>query len=107
MVPMFTSLRLHISSGPPAAIQRGLSPHPRWRAAVDATLELTHQRADDVPLLLGFLIRLELPEILDRHYPAHPSTRGSPTDGSSPPGSPTSSPGPTTASPPSRTGPSD
>src|SRR3954451_24411839 len=73
---MFTSLRLHISSGPPAAIQRGLSPHPRWRAAVDATLELTHERVDDVPLLLGFLIKLKLPEILDRHYPAHPLHQG-------------------------------
>src|SRR3954469_25285134 len=73
---MFTSLRLHIYSGPPAAIQRGLSPHPRWRAAVDATLELTHERVDDVPLLLGFLIKLKLPEILDRHYPAHPLHQG-------------------------------
>src|SRR3954467_3044760 len=68
---MFTSLRLHLSSAPPAAIQRGLSPHPRWRAAVDATLELTHERVDDVPLLLGFLIKLRLPEILDRHLPPH------------------------------------
>src|SRR4051794_2506464 len=78
--PMFTSLRLHLSSAPPAAIQRGLSPHPRWRAAVDAalelTLELTHERVDDVPLLLGFLIKLKLPEILDRHYPAHPLHQG-------------------------------
>src|SRR3954465_12657654 len=73
---MFTSFRLHLSSDPPAAIQRGLSPHPRWRAAVDATLELTHERVDDVPLLLGFLIKLQLPEILDRHYPAHPPHQG-------------------------------
>src|SRR3954453_8762013 len=73
---MFTSLRLHPSSGTPAAIQRGLSPHPRWRATVDATLELTHERVDDVPLLLGFLIKLKLPEILDRHYPAHPLHQG-------------------------------
>jgi transposase len=43
---------------------------------VDATLELTHERVDDVPLLLGFLIRLKLPEILDRHYPAHPLHQG-------------------------------
>src|SRR4051794_22252209 len=73
---MFTSLRLHHSSGPPAAIQRGLCPHPRRTAAVDATLELTHERVDDVPLLLGFLIKLNLPEILDRHYPAHPLHQG-------------------------------
>jgi transposase len=43
---------------------------------VDATLELTHERVDDVPLLLGFLIKLGLPEILDRHYPAHPLHQG-------------------------------
>src|SRR3954447_7667752 len=74
--PMFTSLRLHLSSAPPAAIQRGLSPHPRRRASVDATLELTHERVDDVPLLLGFLIKLRLPEILDRHLPPHPLHQG-------------------------------
>src|SRR3954466_2385414 len=73
---MFTSLRLDLSSGPRAAIQRGLSPVPRWRAAVDPTLELTHERVDDVPLLLGFLIKLNLPAILDRHYPAHPLHQG-------------------------------
>ena len=27
---------------------------------MDATLELTHERVDDVPLLLGFLIKLKL-----------------------------------------------
>jgi len=43
---------------------------------VHATLELTHQRVDDVPLLLGFLITLKLPEILDRHFPAHPLHQG-------------------------------
>jgi transposase len=43
---------------------------------VDPTLELTHERVDDVPLLLGFLIRLQLPEILDRHFPAHPLHQG-------------------------------
>jgi transposase len=43
---------------------------------VDAALELTHERVDDVPLLLGFLIRLQLPEILDRHLPPHPLHRG-------------------------------
>src|SRR5215212_6400590 len=73
---MFTFIRLDLPSGPPTAIQRGLSPHPRWRATVDATLELTHERVDDVPLLLGFLIKLKLPEILDRHYPAHPLHQG-------------------------------
>jgi transposase len=43
---------------------------------VDATLELTHERVDDVPLLLGFLIKLKLPEILDRHFPPHPLHQG-------------------------------
>jgi transposase len=43
---------------------------------VDATLELTHERVDDVPLLLGFLIRLRLPEILDHHLPPHPLHQG-------------------------------
>ena len=43
---------------------------------MDATLELTHERVDDVPLLLGFLARLQLPEILDRHFPAHPLHQG-------------------------------
>jgi transposase len=43
---------------------------------VDATLELTHERVDDVPLLVGFLIKLKLPEVLDRHFPAHPLHQG-------------------------------
>jgi transposase len=43
---------------------------------MDATLELTHERVDDVPLLLSFLIQLRLPEILDRHLPPHPLHQG-------------------------------
>jgi transposase len=43
---------------------------------MDATLELTHERVDDVPLLLGLLIRLRLPEVLDRHLPPHPLHQG-------------------------------
>src|SRR3954454_8395331 len=73
---MFTSYHLNPSPGPPAAIQRGLSPRPRRSAAVDATLELTHERVDDVPLLLGFLIKLDLPEVLDRLFPATPPPQG-------------------------------
>src|SRR5512147_1028726 len=69
---MFTFVCLDLSSGRPAAIPRGLSHATRRRAAVDATLELTHQRVDDVPLLLAFLTKLRLPEILDRHLPPHP-----------------------------------
>src|SRR6266480_633033 len=73
---MFTVLRLDPSAGPLVAIQRALSHAIRWRATVDATLELTHERVDDVPLLLGFLIKLKLPEILDRHLPPHPLHQG-------------------------------
>jgi transposase len=40
------------------------------------TLELTHERVDDVPLLLGFLIQLRLPKILDHHFPPHPLHQG-------------------------------
>src|SRR5512143_4115869 len=73
---MFTLLRLDLSIGLPSAIQRGLSQVPRRRATVDATPELTHQRVDDVPLLLGFLSNLRLPEILDRRLPPHPLHQG-------------------------------
>jgi transposase len=73
---MFTLLRLDRSISLPSAIERGLSQVPRRSATVDATLELTHQRVDDVPLLLGFLSNLRLPEILDRHLPPHPLHQG-------------------------------
>jgi transposase len=73
---MFKFVALDLSFGLPTAVQRGLSQVPRWRATVDATLELTHERVDDVPLLLGFLIKLQLPEILDRHLPPHPLHQG-------------------------------
>jgi transposase len=43
---------------------------------VDATLVLTHERVDDVPLLSGFLRKLQFPEILDRHLPPHPLHQG-------------------------------
>jgi transposase len=43
---------------------------------MDATLRLTHERVDDVPLLLSFLIRLRSPEILDGHFPPHPLHQG-------------------------------
>src|SRR5512135_812107 len=73
---MFTFLCLDLFFDLPTAIQRGRSQVPRWRATVDATLELTHERVDDVPLLLGFLIQLQLPEILDRHFPPHSLHQG-------------------------------
>ncbi len=43
---------------------------------MEATLELTHERVDDVPLLLGFLIQLRFPEVLDRHLPPHSLHQG-------------------------------
>jgi transposase len=37
---------------------------------------LTHQRVDDVPLLVGFLIKLRIPETVDRIMPPHPLHQG-------------------------------
>src|SRR3954465_8628664 len=73
---MFTFSHLDLSSDRPATVQPGLSPATPRRDPVVATLELTHERVDDVPLLLGFLIKLRLPEVLDRHLPPHPLHQG-------------------------------
>src|ERR1700722_13151106 len=73
---MFTVPHLDLLANRTGAIQRGLAQDPRWRAPVDATLQLTHERIDDVPLLLGFLAKLQLPQLLDRHLPAHPLHQG-------------------------------
>jgi transposase len=43
---------------------------------VEATLDLTHERVDDTPLLLGLLIKLQFPETIDRHLPPHPLHQG-------------------------------
>jgi len=43
---------------------------------VDTSLQLTHEGVHDVPLLLGFLIKLGFPQELDRHLPAHPLHQG-------------------------------
>lgn len=43
---------------------------------MEATLDLTHERVDDVPLLLGLLIKLQFPETIDRHLPPHPLHQG-------------------------------
>lgn len=40
------------------------------------TLELTHQRVDDVPLLVSFLIKLRIPETVDHILPPHPLHQG-------------------------------
>src|SRR5947209_12581597 len=73
---MFTFLCLDLPARPAPGVQRGFPTSPRRSATVAATLELTHERVDDVPLLLGFLIRLRLPETLDRHLPPHPLHQG-------------------------------
>ena len=43
---------------------------------MDTTLHLTHERVDDVPLLLGFLIQLRFPQLLDQHLVPHPHHQG-------------------------------
>ncbi len=52
------------------------TPTPEIRVGAAPTLELTHERVDDVPLLLGFLIKLRIPETIDRHLPPHPLHQG-------------------------------
>src|SRR6516225_1616290 len=53
-----------------------LFPAPRWSTAMPPTLRLVHERVDDVPLILGFLIQLRLPLLLDRHLKPHPHHQG-------------------------------
>lgn len=43
---------------------------------MESTLQLTHERVDDVPLLLGFLIQLRFPQILDQNLKPHPHHQG-------------------------------
>jgi transposase len=43
---------------------------------VDTPLQLTHERVDDLPLLLGFLIKLRFPQLLDRFLEPHPLHQG-------------------------------
>jgi transposase len=52
------------------------SASPATTAAARPTLELTHQRVDDVPLLVSFLIKLRIPETVDRIVPPHPLHQG-------------------------------
>src|SRR3982751_3457392 len=40
------------------------------------TLDLTHERVDDVPLLVSFLIQLRIPETVDRILPPQPLHQG-------------------------------
>jgi hypothetical protein len=52
------------------------SARPAKRARHRPSLDLTHQRVDDVPLLVGFLIKLRIPETVDRIIPPHPLHQG-------------------------------
>src|SRR5262245_16521590 len=76
MLPMFTTSLLDLPGAVVAAVQRGFPPRPRWSLTMALTLDLTHERVDDVPLLLGFLIQLRLPQIIDQHFPPHPLHQG-------------------------------
>ena len=49
---------------------------PRRSTALPTTLRLVHERVDDFPLILGFLIQLRLPLLLDRHLKPHPHHQG-------------------------------
>jgi transposase len=51
-------------------------PTPRWSTAMPTALRLTHERVDDIPLILGFLIQLQLPHLLDKHLKPHPHHQG-------------------------------
>src|SRR5438445_12404922 len=100
IIAMFTFLLLDLPLRLSAAVQPSFPPRIRWRATMVATrhrtrkrvdslpaspaagfrgcptLELTHQRVDDVPLLLSFLIQLRIPETVDRLFPPHSLHQG-------------------------------
>ncbi len=40
------------------------------------TFSLTHERVDDIPLLLGFMQQLNFPDLLERHLGSHHLHRG-------------------------------
>jgi transposase len=70
----------HPPRRPPRERLTALAPTPTAtrdiRVGAAPTLELTHERVDDVPLLLGFLIKLRFPETIDRLLPPHPLHQG-------------------------------
>jgi transposase len=43
---------------------------------VDTACHLTHERVDDVPLLLSFLVKLRFPQLLDQFLTPHPLHQG-------------------------------
>src|SRR5262245_20249426 len=97
---MFTFLCLDLPLRASAPVQPSFLLTPRWRATMVVpwdptytrplhrsakpaktggdrpTRNLTHQRVDDVPLLVSFLIKLRIPETVDRILPPHPLPQG-------------------------------
>src|SRR4051812_39512132 len=73
---MFTCSPAPASSRPHRRVTTQPLPGLRWGATVDTTLQLTHERVDDVPLLLGFLIKLRFPQLLDLLLKPHPLHQG-------------------------------
>src|SRR6266571_823278 len=69
------------------------------------TLTLQHERVDDIPLLLGLMQQLHLPETLERSLGSHHLHQGISNGWLAVSGWPSSSPRPTTARSASRTGP--
>ena len=61
-----------------ARTRKHLAAPPASPAAASGcpTLDLTHERVDDLPLLLGFLIQLRIPALVDRLLPPHPLHQG-------------------------------
>jgi transposase len=73
---MFTLFALDLPCAWSTSVQTRSYRQLLGRPTVEATLELTHERVDDVPLLLGLLIKLQFPETIDRHLPPHPLHQG-------------------------------
>src|SRR5262249_42697400 len=97
---MFTFLCLDLPLRASATVQPSFPLKLRWRATMVVpwdptctrplhrsakppkpvgdrpTLNLTHQRVDDVPLLVSFLIKLRIPETVDRIFPPHALHQG-------------------------------
>src|SRR6516165_10754317 len=100
IIPMFTFLCLDLPLRSSATVQPSFPLSFPWRATMVVswdptstrplhrsakpaktpgdrpTLNLTHQRVDDVPLLVSFLIKLRIPETVDRILPPHPLHQG-------------------------------
>jgi transposase len=65
-----------VSDDSPHKRPADLTASPTANFSACPILELTHERVDDVPLLLGFLIKLRIPETIDRQLPPHPLHQG-------------------------------